>query len=73
MILSLLLLIPLSTIAAEHGGKPMEKKAPAQQASEHGGKAMEKKEQVDKAGTSAEHGGQPMKKKSSELAGKPVE
>ena len=52
-ILSLLLLIPLTTIAAEHGGKPMQGKAQTQRASEHGGKAMETKE----------HGGKPMQEK----------
>ena len=76
-ILSLLLLIPLTTIAAEHGGKPMQKKVQTQQASEHGGKAMEKKELAGKAdehaGTAAEGGGQPSKEKASENAGTPVE
>jgi len=59
-ILSLLLLIPLTTIAAEHGDKAMQNKVPAQQASEHGGKAMGTKEQAGKA---AEHGGKAMETK----------
>lgn len=76
-ILGLLLLIPLSIVAAEHGGKPMDNKAAAQQVSEHGGKAMEKKEYSGKADehvvTPAEHGGKPLEKKASEHAGVPVE
>ena len=76
--LSLLLLIPLTAIAAEHGGRAMQSKAPAQQTSEHGGKAMEKKEQsgdktVEHADTASEHGGKPLAKKASEHAGSPVE
>lgn len=54
LILSLLLLIPLTSIAAEHGGKPAPKSEAAQQASEHGGKAMEMK---GEAGKAAEHAG----------------
>jgi len=73
-ILSLLLLIPLTTIAAEHGDKAMQNKVPAQQASEHGGKAMGTKEQAaEQADTAAEHVGDASKKKASEHAGKPVE
>lgn len=65
--LTLLLLLPLSVIAAEHGGLPLNKKSPATQesepaaaATEHGGQAMKKKGNV---ATEAEHGGQAMKKK----------
>ena len=69
-ILSLLLLIPLATIAAEHGNKSMQKKAHTQlaQVSEHGGKAMKTKKQ---AGEAAEHGGKAMESK--EQAGKTAE
>ena len=58
-ILSLLLLIPLATIAAEHAGKGMQEKAPA----EHAGEAMKKKAQSGKA---AEHAGEAMEKKEQE-------
>lgn len=66
-IISLLLLIPLATIAAEHAGKAVQKKMPTQQASEHGGKAMEKKEHAGKA---AEHGGKAMEEKPAEYGEK---
>ena len=73
--LSLLLLIPLTAIATEHGGRAMQSKTSAQQTSEHGGKAMEKKEQSGgkAADTASEHGGKPLAKKASEHAGSPVE
>lgn len=65
--LTLLLLLPLSVIAAEHGGLPLNKKSPAMQesepaatATEHGGQAMKKKDNI---ATEAEHGGQAMEKK----------
>ncbi|MES9844037.1 MAG: hypothetical protein ABW131_05260 [Candidatus Sedimenticola sp. 6PFRAG5] len=45
-ILGLMLLIPLTTIAAEHGGKAMETKKAAPQATEHAGKGMEMNEQL---------------------------
>ncbi|MES9958563.1 MAG: hypothetical protein ABW086_16075 [Sedimenticola sp.] len=86
-LLSLLLLIPLAAIAAEHGGKPMVKKKPVQEISEHAGKGMEQKadkaaehggkplpkKASEHAGTAAEHAGKPAVKKASEHAGKPVE
>ena len=64
----LMLLLPLTALAQEHGGKAMKKKVPGleTQAAEHGGQAMKKK-----ASDATEHGGEAMKKKMD--AGTPVE
>ena len=81
---SLMLLLPLAVIAAEHGGKAMKSKEAVPQltesagkAAEHGGQPVQEKaaeqdgEPVQEK--AAEHGGQPAKKKASEHAGTPVE
>jgi histidinol phosphatase-like PHP family hydrolase len=69
-ILSLLLLVPLASIAAEHGGKAMQKRAVVEQAEEQGEKEMEK---TDHAETAAEQGEMSIEEMKNEHAGKPAE
>ena len=87
-LLTLLLLVPLASMAAnEHAGSAAKKKVPSIQsgeqaagAAEHAGTAAKQKVQENggeamksKAKEAAEHGGQPVKKKVDEHAGKAVQ
>ena len=73
-LMTLILLLPLAAFAAEHGGKPMNKKA-----SENAGAAVEEtsdqmKKKVPGLETEAtEHGGEAVKKKAQEHGGEAMQ
>ena len=80
----LFMALPLSAHAAEHGGKAMPNKAPANQtdnkAAEHAGQALKKKcdpsseacGQPMQSKAPSDHGGTPAKKKTDEHGGTPM-